>query len=109
MGMFDWIRNTIKPPQPITLSAPWRRETLGAIYCSYTCYENAGKGMLLSHGKSKPCCFCQQVVTYGQRGVVYMPFLTEPNLVCPKCHTKAERWNAARTDCSLCGKKYSQD
>ncbi len=110
MSILNWFKGTGKKKQftpPISLVLPWRRGALGEIYCSYTCYKNAGNGMLVSHGKSKPCCFCQSVVTYGQPGVVYMPFLTEPNLVCAKCHGKAHQWNATQKECSLCGKAYA--
>ena len=110
MGIFSWFRTTKKltpSVQPLVLTPPWRRETLDAIYCSEECFNNAGQGMLASQGKTKPCCFCQTSVRYGDRGVVYMPFLTEPNLVCPNCHSKAQGWNARQRECSFCGKPYA--
>jgi hypothetical protein len=110
MGLLDWFRGTTgKPGTPIgiQLERPWRREALGAIYCSDSCYAKAGQGMLMSRGKSKPCCFCQTMVTYGSPGVTYMPFLTEPNLVCTNCSAKAQQWNARQKECSLCGKTYA--
>jgi hypothetical protein len=63
--------------------------------------------MMASRGKSKPCCFCQTEVVYGAPGVVYMPWLTEPNLVCARCHQQAQHWNARQNECCLCGKAYT--
>jgi hypothetical protein len=109
MGLLDWLsggNRKGRSPESIALIPPWRRGSLGEIFCSDTCYENAGRGMLASSGKNKPCCFCSTEVSYGQAGVMYMPFLTEPNLVCPRCHQKAKKWNARQKECSLCGKVF---
>jgi hypothetical protein len=102
MGFFDWFRRTERPAVMTPLQSPWRRGTLGDVFCSDACYERAGRGMLASHGKSRDCCFCPAWVTYGQPGVAFMFFINEPNLVCPACHEKARTFNATRKECSIC-------
>ena len=61
MGIANWFKGRRKKApaaQPLALAHPWRRGTLGEIYCSSVCQNNSGLGMIASRGKSKPCCFC---------------------------------------------------